>query len=213
MYNPEDLRTLSIKPKINDIDLPILKDFYTMYLMPFIYTYTITSGETTRQIQLRFDDIRLCHLLGLESIATDHVKYKELSQYRGKNGWNSIESGNLTFKHLKALNQKKFKSVKAKFVYFYLIPDLLEKPFGVIFDKEKVNPPVRIESEILFYSAYENAVIHLGIDKENETEFYYPRSFFVEKLGKDNVDDKYTINQTIITVKKNIEPLLHKYSS
>ena len=44
MYNPEDLRTLSIKPKINDIDLPILKDFYTMYLMPFIYTYTITSG-------------------------------------------------------------------------------------------------------------------------------------------------------------------------
>lgn len=201
MYNPEELRTLSIKPKINDIDLPILKDFYTMYLMPFIYTYTINNEKSSRQLQLRFDDIRLCHLLGLESIATGQVKYKELSQYRGKNGWENIENGNLTFKHLKSLNQKKFRSVKAKFVYFYLIPDLLEKPLGVIFDKEKVNPPVKIESEILFYSTYENAVIHLGIDKEDDDDFYYPRSFFVEKLGKDTVD-KYTVHQTAIDVTK-----------
>lgn len=201
MYNPEELRTLSIKPKINDIDLPILKDFYTMYLMPFIYTYTINNEKSSRQLQLRFDDIRLCHLLGLESIATGQVKYKELSQYRGKNGWENIENGNLTFKHLKSLNQKKFRSVKAKFVYFYLIPDLLEKPLGVIFDKEKVNPPVKIESEILFYSTYENAVIHLGIDKEEDDDFYYPRSFFVEKLGKDTVD-KYTVHQTAIDVTK-----------
>lgn len=201
MYNPEELRTLSIKPKINDIDLPILKDFYTMYLMPFIYTYTINNEKSSQQLQLRFDNIRLCHLLGLESIATGQVKYKELSQYRGKNGWENIENGNLTFKHLKSLNQKKFRSVKAKFVYFYLIPDLLEKPLGVIFDKEKVNPPVKIESEILFYSTYENAVIHLGIDKEEDDDFYYPRSFFVEKLGKDTVD-KYTVHQTAIDVTK-----------
>ena len=201
MYNPEELRTLSIKPKINDIDLPILKDFYTMYLMPFIYTYTINNEERSQQLQLRFDNIRLCHLLGLESIATGQVKYKELSQYRGKNGWENIENGNLTFKHLKSLYQKKFRSVKAKVVYFYLIPDLLEKPLGVIFDKEKVDPPVKIESEILFYSTYENAVIHLGIDKEEDDNFYYPRSFFVEKLGKDTVD-KYTVHQTAIDVTK-----------
>ena len=54
MHNPEDLRTLIVKPKINDIDLPILKDFYTMYLMPFIYTYTIADEESIRQLQLRF---------------------------------------------------------------------------------------------------------------------------------------------------------------
>lgn len=202
MHNPEDLRTLIVKPKINDIDLPILRDFYTMYLMPFIYTYTIADEESIRQLQLRFDDIRLCHLLGLESIATGQVKYKDLSQYRGKNGWKNIEAGNLTFKHLKSLNQKKFKNVKAKFVYFYLIPDLLEKPLGVIFDKNKVNPPVKIESEILFYSKHENAVIHLGIDKDDKDDFYYPRTFFVEKLGSNNTADKYIINQPSITVKK-----------
>ncbi len=202
MYNPEDLRSLTIKPKINDIDLPILKDFYTMYLMPFIYTYSITDADSNRQLQLRFDNVRFCHLLGLESIAKGHVKYNELSQYKGEKGWNNIEAGNLAFKHLKTLNQKKFKSIKAKFVYFYLIPDLLDKPLGVIFDKNNVNPPVQIESEILFYSSYENAVIHLGIDKEDNSVFYYPRTFFVEKLGKDNVTDKYTINQPSIAVKK-----------
>lgn len=202
MYNPEDLRSLTIKPKINDIDLPILKDFYTMYLMPFIYTYSITDADSNRQLQLRFDNVRFCHLLGLESIAKGHVKYNELSQYKGEKGWNNIEAGNLAFKHLKTLNQKKFKSIKAKFVYFYLIPDLLDKPLGVMFDKNNVNPPVQIESEILFYSSYENAVIHLGIDKEDNSDFYYPRTFFVEKLGKDNVTDKYTINQPSIAVKK-----------
>ena len=204
MYNPEDLRSLTIKPKINDIDLPILKDFYTMYLMPFIYTYSITDADSNRQLQLRFDNVRFCHLLGLESIAKGHVKYNELSQYKGEKGWNNIEAGNLAFKHLKTLNQKKFKSIKAKFVYFYLIPDLLDKPLGVMFDKNNVNPPVQIESEILFYSSYENAVIHLGIDKEDNSVFYYPRTFFVEKLGKDNVTDKYTINQPSIAVKKRI---------
>ena len=202
MYNPEDLRSLTIKPKINDIDLPILKDFYTMYLMPFIYTYSITDADSNRQLQLRFDNVRFCHVLGLESIAKGHVKYNELSQYKGEKGWNNIEAGNLAFKHLKTLNQKKFKSIKAKFVYFYLIPDLLDKPLGVMFDKNNVNPPVQIESEILFYSSYENAVIHLGIDKEDNSVFYYPRTFFVEKLGKDNVTDKYTINQPSIAVKK-----------
>ena len=193
MYNP---------PKINDIDLPILKEFYTMYLMPFIYTYSITDADSNKQLQLRFDNVRFCHLLGLESIAKGHVKYNELSQYKGEKGWNNIEAGNLAFKHLKTLNQKKFKSIKAKFVYFYLIPDLLDKPLGVMFDKNNVNPPVQIESEILFYSSYENAVIHLGIDKEDNSVFYYPRTFFVEKLGKDNVTDKYTINQPSIAVKK-----------
>ena len=107
MYNPEDLRSLTIKPKINDIDLPILKDFYTMYLMPFIYTYSITDADSNRQLQLRFDNVRFCHLLGLESIAKGHVKYNELSQYKGEKGWNNIEAGNLAFKHLKTLNQKK----------------------------------------------------------------------------------------------------------
>lgn len=40
---------------------------------------------------------------------------------------------------------------------------------------KKINPPVKIKSEILFYSTYDNAVIHLGIDKE-EVSDYGPNS-------------------------------------
>ena len=87
-------------------------------------------------------------------------------------------------------------------MYFYLLPDLIEQPIAVLFDNKRVNPRVKIESEILFYNKYENAVIHLGIDKNEKEDLYYPRTFFVEKLGKDNVEDIYTVNQIKITVEK-----------
>ncbi|MBS5619792.1 PBECR4 domain-containing protein [Eubacterium sp.] len=203
MYKPEELKELQRKPKINDISLIVLKRYYAMYLVPFIYTYNIIkpSGDKGR-IKLKFNKESFCHLLGLETIAKGSVKYKEISEYRGHKGWNNIENGEIDFKHLKNLNKKKFQSVKAKFVYFYLLPDLIEQPMAVLFDNKRVNPRVKIESEILFYNKYENAVIHLGIDKNEKEDLYYPRTFFVEKLGKDNVEDIYTVNQIKITVEK-----------
>lgn len=98
--------------------------------------------------------------------------------------------------------KKKFLSVKAKYVYFYLIPSLLEKPLAVNYDKSKVMPPTSIDCELLFYSEYDNAVIHLGLEQEEENEFYFPRTFFVEKLGKPKKNDIYIDNQEPIIVTK-----------
>ena len=72
-------------------------------------------------------------------------------------------------------------SVKAKYVHFYLIPSLLETPLAVNYDKNKVMPPTNIDYELLFYSIYDNAVIHLGLEKEDNENFYFSRTFFVEK--------------------------------
>lgn len=202
MYRPEELRNLAIKPKINDISLKVLQDYYNRYLVPFVYTYEIIGEENYKEFCLRFDRDKLCHLLGIESIARGHVKYRDLCEYRGLEGWKNIDSEVIDFKKLKSLNKNKFQSVKAKFVYFYLVPDLIEHPLAVRFDKNKVNPPVRIESEILFYSTYDNAVIHLGISKDDGDKFYFPRTFFVEKLGNDKLEDVYIVNQEKITVKK-----------
>ena len=202
MYRPEELFNLSIKPRINDISLSILQEYYNMFLFPFIYTYSITDNYEKKKIQLHFDDIAFCHLLGIESIAKGHVKYNELSNYRGKKGWNNIKSGKINFQHLRDLNNKKFKNIKTKFVYFYLIPNLIEKPLAVKFDGNMVSPPVKIHCEILFYSSYNNSIVHLGIDKNKDDLFYYPRTFFVEKLSSKNIDDIYTINQIHISAKK-----------
>ena len=65
-----------------------------------------------------------------------------------------------------------------------------------------VSPPVKIHCEILFYSSYNNSIVHLGIDKNKDDLFYYPRTFFVEKLSSKNIDDIYTINQIHISAKK-----------
>ena len=93
-----------------------------------------------------------------------------------------------------------FLSVKAKYVYFYLIPALMENPLAVKFDKSKASPPTNIECELLFYSMCENAVIHLGLEKEEN--YYIPRTFFVEKLGKNTSKDIYIDNQEKISVTK-----------
>ena len=59
-------------------------------------------------------------------------------------------------------------NVKAKYVYFYLIPNLITSPLAVNYQKSNVSPPTLIESEILFYSPVENdtAIIHLGIQQK-----------------------------------------------
>lgn len=207
LYKAEELKNISIKPKINDISLAVLQEYYQMYLMPFVYTYYVAVDDDVREFKLRFDSDKFCHLLGIESIAKYHVKMKDLYNYRGANGWKNIQNGSINFKHLKSLNKSKFQSVKAKFVYFYLIPELIEEPLAVLFDGNKVNPPVSIECEMLFYSTYDNAVIHLGIDVDDEG-IYFPRTFFVEKLGNAKVDDVYTVNQTKIEVVKDRRTIL-----
>ena len=207
LYKAEELKDLAIKPKINDISLAVLQNYYEIFLMPFIYTYYVAVDDDVREFKLRFDSDKFCHLLGIESIARNHVKYRDLNKYRGKKGWDGIKNGNIDFKHLKMLNKNMFQSVKAKFVFFYLIPNLIEEPLAVLFDGNKVNPPVQIKSEMLFYSTFNNAVIHLGIDKD-EDEIYFPRTFFVEKLGNANLKDIYTVNQKKIEVVKEKRTIL-----
>lgn len=86
--------------------------------------------------------------------------------------------------------------------YFYLIPVLLESPLAVNYDKSKIMLPTNIDCELLFYSTYDNAVIHLGLEKEEEGNFYFPRTFFVEKLSKPEGKDIYIDNQEQIVVTK-----------
>lgn len=202
MYNAVELKELTVKPKINDISLNVLREFYEMFLYPFIYTYRVTRNEEIKIITVRFNTRNFCHLLGVESIAKRAVKYSELHNYRGEDGWNNIKNEIVDIKHLKALNKKKFQSVKAKYVYFYLIPSLLENPLAVNYDKSKVMPPTNIDCELLFYSMYDNAVIHLGLEKDSREDYYIPRTFFIEKLGKYGNKDIYIDNQEQIMVTK-----------
>lgn len=202
MYSWDELKDLSMKPRINDISLDCLSQYYQNYLYPFIYEYNITeSSGQNKSLKLSFEKRNFCHLLGIESIAKGHVSNNDLQIYRGDVGWESVRRGDYELDDLKALNGKKFKSVKAKFVYFYLLPKLAESPNAVYFDNSRVSGGTSINSEIVFYSKVQNdnAIIHLGIDYDDNNSFYYPRSFFVEKKNLVE-DDIYISSQEKIDV-------------
>ena len=125
MYKAEDLQNLQMKPRINDITLKVLADYYAFFLNPFIYKYTFKHNPE-KSFELWFDKENFCHLLGLETIAKYSVPFKKLHNYKGMDGWHNIYGENedgfiLDIPHLKTLNKKNFKSMKAKFVYFYLL--------------------------------------------------------------------------------------------
>lgn len=196
----EQLRESKSKPKISDISLILLSDYYEKYLMPFIYTYKITTkNDNVRYIKLRFDSFRFCHLLGIESIVKANVNREEISQYRGENGWNNIKSESITINSLRKINKGKYKSKKDKMVFFYLIPRIIDNPRGVIYSKEKVSENNTIECKILFYDEFEKAYVHLGIDKDNDG-IYYPRTFFIERVTDKSDGKKYINNQDEIKV-------------
>ena len=200
MHSAIELRDLSIKPKINDISLKILSEFYEIFLYPFIYNYHIETQEGNKDIELRFELDKFCHLLGMESIVKYSVPYKELHNYKGQGGWDNVVNLSIDIQHLKNINKRRFKNVKAKYVYFYLIPRLIENPMAVNYDVNKVEPKTKIECEILFYSNVknDNAIIHLGIEKSEEG-YYFPRTFFVEKVSEKE-EDIYIKKQEEISV-------------
>jgi hypothetical protein len=203
LYKAEELCGLSEKPKINDIDLNVLQDYYRKFLNPFIYRYDITEDERQSSIQLRFDEANFCHLLGIESIVKYSVSKKDIHNYKGQGGWDFIQNTGLSFNDLKKMNRSKFKSIKAKFVYFYLMPDIIENPIAVNFENKNVDPPTKIDCDILFYTKNENAIVHLGIKEDETLGYYIPKTFFVEKIRADGVDIYIDRQKKIIATKKN----------
>ena len=89
-----------------------------------------------------------------------------------------------------------------------LAAELREKIDGICieyhyFKNENVSPPKKIDCDILFYTKDENAIIHLGIKKDETLGYYIPKTFFVEKIGEDGVDIYIDKQEKIIATKKN----------
>lgn len=206
MYTAIELKDLSVKPRINDITLQTLADYYAKFLNPFIFKYSINDG-IKQNIDLMFDKENFCHLIGLETIVKHSISHHELHKYKGIDGWNNIHGINsngfvIDIPVLKRINKRNFKNVKAKLVYFYLLPSLIQNPLSVKFKNENVHPPTRIDCDIMFYSKAknDNAIIHLGIQRDNKKNYYIPKTFFVEKVSSKQEDIYLAKQEDIETV-------------
>lgn len=203
MYTYNELKEIERQPKINDISLNTLREYYKYYLYPFIYTYTVKDilGDT-KNIELRFDKENFCHLLGVEYIVKNSISYRELHNFKGKDGWDNIKLNLITYSSLKLMNKSRFNSVKDKSVFFYLIPTLISEPRAVLYNRSKVNSDTKIECEVLFYGEYLRVIIHLGIEKHSSEDYYVPRTFAIERITEKNNGRKFVENQQEIIVEK-----------
>lgn len=200
----EQLFNATENPKINAISLDLLREYYETYLHPNIYYYEIideSKGEQKKKtIELRFDQENFCHLLGIESIVRYNVR--DVRHYKAQLGWDNIKNGVIDFADLKKKSKRGFNNNKARFVFFYLVPELVEKPRGLLFDPAKVSVNTQVDCELLFYDQFKKSYIHIGIKEDVDLGYYIPKTFLIEKITDFNDGLKYINNQQTITVKK-----------
>lgn len=204
MYKYNDLLSLTKPPKINSISLKVLSEFYENYLCQTQFRY-ILMNKNEEVIELRFKNENFCHLVGIEKIVKSNVNKNSIVEYKGEKGWDNIKNGIITFEILKSINKSKFKSGKEKFIFFYLIPKLMESPQIILYDRTKVNPKTEIECKMIFYNTHDNVILHIGIEIDSKNNYYIPRTFFVEKITDHTKESKYLKNQTELTLIKVIK--------
>ncbi|MHA7583675.1 PBECR4 domain-containing protein [Paenibacillus vandeheii] len=176
----QELHALTAKPRIDQINMKLILDYYLTYLFPYRFTYYLEDGSI---LHLDFNKENFCHLVGTESIVKKAIKDRAVhARYKGIQGFNRIMNGEITFEDLKKKNPGGFKSVKSKLVNFHFIPMLLLSSTQVVYYTRPINS---INCALLIFDVYQNAYIHLGIDKIAEGT-YVARTFLIEPITLKN---------------------------
>lgn len=177
MHTPTDLYSLSAKPSLDTLSLDLLRQYYDTYLSPYRYTFYLSNGQ---EVNLAFQKHHLCHLLGIETVAKSRFNSEQkLLQYKGKWGYKNIKKGKIDFTHLKGLSPKKFRSIKDKLIFFYLIPHMLESS-QVIIDYMPDPSTSNVQCELLIFEIMHGVTVHVGIETQTDGS-YFPRTFLVER--------------------------------
>lgn len=207
----EELYKCSQNPRINQINLDLLREYYETYLIPYAFQFeVILEDDNAEEIELRFGKENFCHLLAIDSILRYTISKKNISEYKGNPGWDNVVNGKINFNILRQKkNKKRFDSRKDKYVFFYLIPQILHSPQGIKYNIGFVKSGTNIDCEILLYHQHLSAYVHIGIKKDEELGYYIPKTFFVERITTKNSGLKYIENQKelniILSKKSNVE--------
>lgn len=196
MYSAQQMYSLTQKPLMGKLKLDVLQEYYDTYLRPFKYDYVLSDGTS---IELKFEKKHFCHLVGIETVAKKVFNSeRKLQTYRGERGYKRVKRQEITFKHLRDLHRPTANSVENKWIFFYLIPHIIESPEVVI--KYKKIQGSNIECEFLIFELKYGVCIHLGIEKDNSGLFYIPRTFFVQGVTAQSDEYKYVDGQTKVAI-------------
>ncbi|WP_019637870.1 PBECR4 domain-containing protein [Paenibacillus fonticola] len=187
MLSVSALSMLTHKPKIDEISLELLQQYYEKFLERYYYVFELDNGVV---VNLEFEKKHLCHLLGIEKMAKGTVKHKELYKYFGVEGYNNIQNGLITIKHLKNLNKGRFNFIKDKLIFFYLLPQVVSSP-EILLDFITEKNDTFIKAKLLAYLSTEEAYVHLGIDEDEKTTRFFPKTYFIERINETNDGSKF----------------------
>lgn len=189
MLSATDLLTITAKPSETDISLEILHQFYKEHLCGRVFTFEL--DDTARSmVKLRFLDRHLCHLLGIQHIVKS---LKNKYDYLGKKGSGKLENGTLTIDFLKKTNKAWYKSKRDRILYFPFVHQIVKNPTVIVFSSDGLNTNIVVD--IILYNQVNNTFLHLGLDKDTDSDFYYPKSFY------DRKNDDHITGRTVLPVK------------
>ncbi|MBW9155617.1 hypothetical protein LGL55_05525 [Clostridium tagluense] len=194
MLTTDELLNLNRLPKISEISLKLLQEFYDIYICPNIYMLQLENKDI---IKLEFLDVNLCHLMGFQHI----VPYKSKKFYSGENGYMGVFNEDITIKKLRSIDERKFSRDKDKILCFSCIYKLLRHCEIIRFNN--ITGHSKVSCEFILYDTHYGRRIHLGIEKDEKREMYYPRTLIVERDNSDRfiIDQEYIkiINTKIIS--------------
>lgn len=189
MLTLEQLEQLNTTPKVSDISLLLLLQLYKNTLCDRVFQYVLREGDKCFTVELVFREENLCHILGIQ-----HIRARRSKVYRGIEGYEAIERGELTFNKLKLINRNGFNSIKQRIKYFVLLRKLLDSPSVIRFNGSLISD-CSVVCDIMLYDDASSYRIHLGIENKSDNE-YFPKTFIVEN---DN-GDRFTKDQTVLSI-------------
>lgn len=174
MLSTTDLLTIQTMPSEKDVALQTIQMFYKEHLCQRLFTFHL--DDTKRSIiKLRFEERHLCHLLGIQYCVDGRKKH----DYAGQKGYELIENGTVTFDSLKKHNKNAFKSKKKRMLYFSFVHQIMQNPSVIEYTPH--NQTSLLKLDVIFYNYVDNTYLHLGLDKDTDSDYYYPKSFFDRK--------------------------------
>jgi hypothetical protein len=190
MLSATDLLTITTKPSEQDVSLQIIHQFYKEHLCGRVFTFEL--DDAVRPIvKLRFLERHLCHLLGIQYVVKN---LKNKYDYSGEDGAKKLEDGTLSFDFLKTTNKAWYKSKQRRMLYFPFVYQIVNNPTVIVFSTNGLN--TMLDVDIILYNHVNNTYLHLGLDKDPDSDYYYPKSFY------DRKQDDHIVGRTVLPIKK-----------
>ena len=195
----ETLSSHSTRTNAQQITMSLLANYYETYLFPTYYDLKLSNGTT---IRIDFHKGNFCHLIGIDQIAKEHFKKTDpkLFMHRGPGGFQRAKKGKLEFSYLKNLHQHQYQYEEPKFYFFHFLHTMMDSGNLKLVNYTQI-PNSSITCDFMFHDKYDNALIHLGVEKSAKTGSFFPKTFFVRYLTNPNVDS-YIKPQTPVKIEE-----------